>query len=243
MIVGEEGIHIKDLYYVMMKNQCGNVKECKTLIKHQKVFVNGQCIVKYDYPIKDSDEIIVNDKRIDAHPFVYYMFYKPKGCISASYDKNDLCVMDYIERKDCFCVGRLDKDTTGFLLVTNDAFLSKRLLLPQYHIDKKYLVEVNKALTYDLVDKFEKGIVIDKDVVCQSAVLKIIDDSYCYITITEGKYHQVKKMFLSCGYVVINLKRVSFAGIELDFSLKEGEYRELNDFELQILEKRILMNQ
>lgn len=239
MIVGEEEIHIKDLYYVMMKNQCGNAKECKTYIKHRQVFVNDQCVTQYDYQVNSNDHILVNGFPICSQPFHYYMFYKPQGYICARHDDYLPCVMDFFEEKDCFCVGRLDMDTTGLLLICNDPYLSKHLLLPQYGIKKTYFVEVDHALSIDLIEKFSLGIVIDQDRVCQSSKLEIVDDYLCFLTLSEGKYHQVKKMFLSCGYRVVRLKRVAFAGLELDSSLNEGEYRPLTSDEIKILESQI----
>lgn len=114
MIVGEGGIHIKPLYSILMKNNLGNMNECRTLIKHGFVEVNNQVINDHRYVVHDDDKINVFGKAIHSQPFVYYMMNKPKGYICANYDKNHLCVVDLIERNDCICVGRLDKDTTGF---------------------------------------------------------------------------------------------------------------------------------
>lgn len=236
MIVGEEGIHIKDLYYVLMKCGYGNVRKCKTLIKHHHVLVNGITIDDVCYQVSSLDQVKVNNQLL-SWPFVYYMMNKPKGYICANTDSYWPCVIDLIDCKECYCLGRLDKDTTGLLILTNDSSLSKKLLLPQNHVDKTYLVQVDLPLKEELISLFDKGIVIDYHQVCQSAKLELIDLYHCYITIHEGKYHQVKKMFLSCGYHVVELKRIRFAGIELDDNLKEGEYRALTENEFQKLEK------
>ncbi|WP_270639286.1 pseudouridine synthase [Longibaculum muris] len=233
MIVGEEEILIKPLYLILMKNQLGNVKQCRTLIKHGHVHVNEDIISDIDFQVNEDDVIKVDGQVIDTNVFVYYMMNKPKGYICANHDKQYPCVIDLIDRKDCYCVGRLDKDTTGFLLLTNDASLSKALLLPDYHVEKTYLVTVLKPLKEQLIDLFKEGIVIDQKIRCQSARLEIIDDFHCYVTIHEGRYHQVKKMFLSCGNQVTALKRMSFAGILLDEQLKEGQYRQLTKREFQ----------
>ncbi|MEG0275769.1 MAG: RNA pseudouridine synthase [Coprobacillus sp.] len=238
MIVGEAGIHIKDIISILMKNNLGNIKQCRTLIKHKHVFINDICIEDIHYLVDKDDRIIVDGKEIDAQPFVYYMLNKPKGYLSASYDKDNLCISDIVKRDGCHCIGRLDKDTTGFLLVTNDKTLSKQLLLPKYHIEKKYIVTTRLPIDKSLVTVFKKGVIIDKDIKCQRALLEIIDDHHCYVTLHEGKYHQVKKMFLSCCNEVIELKRTEFASIELDSSLKEGEYRQLTETELNILYKK-----
>lgn len=242
MIVGEEEILIKDLYYVLMKCGYGNVKKCKELIKHHHVYVNNHIIDDICFQVTSLDEIKVNDEKL-SWPFVYYMMNKPKGYICARLDKQWPCVIDLLDEKDCYCVGRLDKDTTGLLILTNDVSLSKKLLLPQNHVEKTYLVRVDQPLKENLILLFRKGIVIDDHVLCQSAKLEISDSYHCYVTIHEGKYHQVKKMFLSCGYRVVQLKRVCFAEIELDERLCEGDYRSLTFDEFQKLEKLIKDNQ
>lgn len=235
-IVGEDVILIKELYYVLMKAHVGNAKQCKTLIKHQCVKVNGLYVQEVKLLVCRDDMIEVHHKKI-KWPFVYYMLHKPRGYLSASYDKHEHYVLELFDQDDCFCLGRLDKDTTGLLIVTNDSSL-KSLLLPQNHVEKTYEVIVNHDLKHDLVNQFLEGIIIDKDVLCLPAKLEIIERRRCLVTLCEGKYHQVKKMFLSCGYVVEALKRVSFGNLSLDMSLKEGEYRELFFQEITQLLKR-----
>lgn len=237
MIVGEEGILIKKLYLVMMKNHCGNRKQCLTLLKHHAVIVNGQLITDCNYIVKTDDIIEVNGKRIDSQPFVYYMMNKPAGYICANYDEKYPCVVDLIDREDCYCLGRLDRDTTGLLLLTNDASLSKQLLLPQHHVTKTYFVECMKPLDQSFVEIFKDGILIDKDIKCLPAQLEIIDHYHCYVTISEGKYHQIKKMFLSCHNQVVSLKRIGFANILLDSKLSLGDYRPLTKDEFQKLKE------
>ena len=235
MIVGEEEILIKDLYYVLMKAHFGNVKTCKTMIKHGHVNVNKELITDVYFQVDKDDDIRIDKQKVEW-PFVYYMLNKPKNYLSATYDKNEHYVLELINNKDCFCLGRLDKDTTGLLILTNDVSY-QALLLPQNHINKKYLVKVDRSLNDELIKEFEQGIIIDFHYKCHSAKLEIIDDRSCFVTIDEGKYHQIKKMFLSCGYYVVDLKRVGFGDIVLDSSLKEGEVKELNDKEFQILKK------
>lgn len=233
MIVGEEGIHIKPLYLILMKNHLGNVKQCKTLIRHGKVIINGKIINDEKYRVKNEDIITVNGKLIDTSPFYYYMMNKPQGYICASKDDHDHCVMELIDCQDGFCVGRLDKNTTGFLLISNDASLQKKLLHPLYHVEKTYYVETLKPIESRVVNAFHQGIIIDQKRRCLPAKLSLIDEYHCYVTIYEGKYHQVKKMFLSCHNQVIRLHRVSFAGVTLDASLQEGEFRHLTQQEFQ----------
>lgn len=237
MIVGEDVILIKPLYLILMKNNLGNVKVCKTLIKHGHVFINHELCTNVNYCAQLDDLIEVDGQKIQSQPFVYYMLNKPKGYICASKDQHYPCVVDLIDRDDCYCLGRLDKDTTGLLILTNDASLSKKLLLPQNHCYKTYLVTTAQKIHLQYIEWFEEGIIIDQDIKCLPAKLEIIDDYHCYVTLQEGKYHQVKKMFLSCQNKVIELKRISFGNIKLDASLKEGEARELTHQEIMTLVK------
>lgn len=239
MIVGEEEIHIKPLYSILMKNNLGNIKECKTLIKHHHVTVNGRIIDNSNYIVNESDEIKVLGKLINSQPFVYYMMNKPEGYVCANKDQSYPCVTDLIERDDCICVGRLDKDTTGFLLLTNDKSLVKILLLPQNHRPKTYLVTTRYPIDESYRLRFQKGIIIDKNICCLPAQLEIIDSYHCYVTLNEGKYHQIKKMFLSCQNEVVMLKRIAFAGVILDETLDAGEYRQLSQEEFQKMKEFI----
>lgn len=241
-IVGEEEILIKPLYLVLMKNNLGNVKMCRTLIKHGHVKVNGLAMKDFQYLVHKDDRIEVDDQKIVSYPFYYYMLNKPKGYICANHDKVYPCVIDLIDRKDCFCVGRLDVDTTGFVFITNDKSVSQKLTHPQFHVEKTYKVKTLKPLNSTYIKMFHEGIIIDKNRKCLPAQLKIIDDFHCYVTLFEGKYHQIKKMFLSCHNQVISLKRISFMGILLDKSLKEGESRPLKEEEFQKMKELCLKN-
>lgn len=218
-----------------MKNKLGNVRECKTLIKHGLIRVNNVVIKDYKYLVKIDDIITYKEIQLKAQPFNYFMINKPAGYICANKDIKEKCVIDLINNKDCYCLGRLDKDTTGLLIVTDDSTLSKKLLLPQNHVQKKYLVSTKYELTDDIVGYFNKGVIIDKKIKCLPAELKIIDKYHCYVTISEGKYHQIKKMFLSCKNQVNTLKRIEFGQIKLDKNLDAGQYRALTNEELVLL--------
>ena len=218
-----------------MKNKLGNVKECKSMIKHGEVTVNQQVVTDPKYQVNFQDMIICQGELLKAQPFVYYLMNKPAGYICANKDKEAKCVIDLIDRDDCYCLGRLDLDTTGLLLITNDVTLSKRLLLPQNHVTKKYLVTTKNKINQADVEMFQAGIIIDQKVKCKSAKLEIIDDYHCYVTISEGKYHQIKKMFLSSHNEVVSLKRIAFGTLELDASLKPGQYRHLSELEIKQL--------
>ena len=218
-----------------MKNGIGNKKESYNLIKHGKILVNDEMIFDPLYDVKPSDMIKYNDFILDPQPLVYYMFNKPQGYISANHDKEYPCVLDFFTRKDLSIVGRLDKDATGLLILTNDKSIIKKITLPQNHFSKKYYVEVKNKLTSIDVERCDEGVIIDQNVLCQPSLLEIIDDHHCYLTIFEGRYHQVKKMFLSLNNQVIRLKRLKIGEIELDPYLKEGEYRTLTDKEVSFL--------
>ena len=228
---------IKDLYYVLMKNKLGNHKICKTLIRHGEIRVNDQVITDVRYPVKADDIIMYHHIQLNAQPFVYYMMNKPADYLCANHDKYHQCVIDLIGREDCYCLGRLDIDTTGLLIITNDTSLSKKLLLPQNHVNKKYYVTTKFPLKDELIKKFSDGVVIDHQVQCLPSLLEILDEYHCLVTINEGRYHQIKKMFKSCQNEVCTLKRIAFAGIELDQKLALGEYRDLTSTELITLFK------
>ena len=165
------------------------------------------------------------------------MLNKPQGYLCANKDEKEKCVVDLIDYPDCFCLGRLDRDTTGLLILTNDKSL-KKLLLPQNHVKKTYLVETKERLKKEDQEAFKRGIIIDQKIQCLPAKLEIIDDFHGYVTIEEGKYHQIKKMFLSLKNEVVSLKRISFDEILLDENLSEGMSRPLNKEERNKLIKK-----
>ena len=237
MIAGEEEIVIKHLYIILMKNNLGNVKFCKTLIKHKQITVNNEVVDDPQYPIYGNEMIKYGERVLSSQPFHYYMLNKPKGYVCANSDKQYPCVVDLVDDKDCYCLGRLDIDTTGLLILTDDKSLSKKLLLPQNHVDKTYLVGVNHPLDAKLKDSFLNGIVIDGSIVTKSAIYEPLTKTTCLLTISEGKYHQIKKMFLSCGYKVESLKRLTFASIKLDENLDVGQYRPLIKEEIKKLQE------
>ena len=171
------------------------------------------------------------------------MLYKPNGVVTASKDKKLPTVMDllpeHLQSEQLYAIGRLDRDTTGLLLLTDNGPLGFQLLHPQYHVDKTYQVEVNGLLTPDHIQQFKDGIVFLDGTICKSSQLEILSSSpslsRATITISEGKFHQVKKMFLSVGVKVTALKRVQFGDFLLDPDLAEGQHRRLNQEELKII--------
>ena len=188
-------------------------------------------------------ELLFQDQIIRGYDHTYLMLHKPTGVVTANKDKELPTVMDLlppdIQSDKLYAVGRLDRDTTGLLLLTDNGPLGFQLLHPQYHVDKTYQVEVNGLLTPDHIQAFQKGIVFLDDTVCKPARLEILSASPSHsqasITISEGKFHQVKKMFLSVGVKVVSLKRVQFGDFTLDPELAEGQFRPLNPEELEII--------
>ena len=171
------------------------------------------------------------------------MMNKPAGVISATHDNRDETVVDLLELDhqvfNPFPVGRLDKDTVGLLLLTNDGELNHRLISPKWHVDKVYYAKIDKKVTEDDVVKFKNGIVLDDGYKCLEAKLEILssseEGSEIRVTIQEGKYHQVKRMFAACGNKVVGLKRLSIGNLYLDSGLALGECRELTQEELNLL--------
>ena len=174
------------------------------------------------------------------------MLYKPSGILSASRDKKAETVVDLItekRRKDLFPVGRLDKDTEGLLLITNDGALSHRLLSPKHHVPKVYYVRVDGSITEEMAERFLRGLEVDKEFTALPAKLQIIrsgeEESEAELTIYEGKFHQVKRMFAAEGLTVTYLKRLSMGSLKLDESLGRGGFRALTKEELAGLYKEM----
>ncbi|WP_173262294.1 MULTISPECIES: pseudouridine synthase [unclassified Streptococcus] len=192
-------------------------------------------------------ELLFQGRIIQGYEHSYLMLHKPTGIVTANKDKELPTVMDLllpdIQSDKLYAVGRLDRDTTGLLLLTDNGPLGFQLLHPQYHVDKTYRVEVNGLLTPDHIQAFQKGIVFLDGTICKPARLEILSASPSHsqasITISEGKFHQVKKMFLSGGVKVTSLKRVQFGDFTLDTELTEGHYRPLNPEELEIIKNHL----
>ena len=188
-------------------------------------------------------EVIFQDRKIQGYEHTYLMLHKPSGVVTASKDKKLPTVMDllpqHLQSDQLYAIGRLDRDTRGLLLLTDNGPLGFQLLHPQYHVDKTYQVEVNGPLSSDHIQQFKDGIVFLDGTICKTAQLEILSSSpslsRATITISEGKFHQVKKMFLSVGVKVTALKRVQFGDFLLDPDLAEGQYRPLNKEELKII--------
>ena len=217
--------------------------EAKKSIK-KGVLVNGEIVKTPDFKINEfKDEVIINEEKLVYQKYIYIMMNKPKSVISATEDNISRTVVDILEEKDRilkpFPVGRLDKDTEGLMLLTNDGELAHKLTSPRKEIWKKYYVEVVGTLKDVHIMYLKEGVLLDDGYKCKSAILDILtsDDtrSQAYIYITEGKFHQVKRMMKSIGCEVTYLKRLSIGELILDENLKLGEYRYLTNQELKKL--------
>lgn len=217
--------------------------ECSKAAKAGHISVNGVCCKSSDTKIDpDIDIISYKNQTIDTRKFVYYMLNKPAGCITANDDRRAETVFDYIDdtRTDLSAVGRLDKDTTGILIITNDGDINHRLLSPKYHVPKTYEAYIDGVPTEADIGLLERGMDIGDEkptLPAKCRILKANDDdrSLVELVIVEGRFHQVKRMFEAIGKPVIELHRRQFGPLELDKALEPGTYRELTIDELAAL--------
>ena len=219
----------------------GTRKEVKEYIRKGYVMINGEVIKDDDYKVDEiNDEITILDQSVNYEKMIYLMLNKPDGYISATYDNYDPIVLDLIdgyEKRGLFPVGRLDKDTVGLLLITNDGKLAHKLLAPKSHVDKVYYLKYEGTFKPYAHREFEDGVTLDDGYKCMPATFEEIGEGEGKITIREGKYHQVKRMMEAIGCKVTYLKRISFGPIVLDEALKEGNYRHLTKEEIELLTK------
>ena len=238
----------------MANSGVGTRKETKEILKKRKIKVNDSIIIDGSVHIDENKDIIkYEDKVISYKPFVYVMMNKPDGVISATEDREHKTVIELLgddyRTYSMFPIGRLDIDTEGLLILTNDGMLTHNLLAPNKHVNKKYYVELKNPVSQSDIEKLEKGIELENGFITKDAKIEVIENadipinkktgertvSKAYITITEGKYHQVKRMFKAVDNKVIYLKRIQMGKLKLDEKLKTGEYRELTENEIKIL--------
>ena len=223
----------------------GSRKEVHKLIKAGNVTINGQKVKTPKEKVKENDLVEVNGQEIVYEQYHYFLLNKPKGVLSATEDLHQKTVIDLLKSKDRYKdlapVGRLDKDTTGLLLITNDGQLNHELLAPNKHVDKGYQALIAGKVTADTVTTFASGMELKDGTVLKPAKLEILhvdegqDRSKIRITIKEGKYHQIKRMFGAVGMKVLELDRLQMGSLYLDSQLKRGQYRELTEAELERL--------
>lgn len=219
--------------------------EAKKVIK-KGILINDKLIKSPDYKVDEiNDQVILDGKRLVYQKYVYIMMNKPQDTISATEDAIEKTVVDILREEDriykVFPVGRLDKDTEGLMLLTNDGELAHRLISPKKDVVKKYYVEVSGVLKDEHLQIVETGVTLEDGYKCKAAKLEILEsnnhESKANIYITEGKFHQVKRMMKSLGTTVTYLKRLSIGSLKLDENLKLGDYRYLTEEELNKLNK------
>ena len=215
----------------------GTRSEVKQMIRKKLVTVNGSPATGPDQKINEaSDTVCASGKTVTLRGFVYYLLHKPAGYVSATRDNLFPTVMELVPKgDDLFPVGRLDKDTEGLLLITNDGELAHRLLSPRRHVDKTYLAILDKSAEDEDIEKFEAGVDIGDDDLTLPAHLEILPDNQALLTIHEGRFHQVKRMFHAVGKEVVYLKRLSMGPISLPEDLEKGAYLELQAHEVNLL--------
>ncbi|MGV3465624.1 MAG: pseudouridine synthase [Heyndrickxia sp.] len=221
----------------------GSRKDVKKILKDGAVKVNQEVTKDGKIQVNPTkDSITIHGETVIYREFIYLMMNKPQGVISATEDYHDKTVIDLLDIEDSvlnpFPVGRLDKDTEGLLLITNDGGLAHKLLSPKKHVPKTYFAVINGIVTDSDIDAFKKGVLLDDGYQTKPGDLKILKSgmrSDIELTITEGKFHQVKRMFEAVGKKVIYLKRISMGPLQLDDNLELGEYRELTEEEVEQL--------
>ena len=212
-------------------------KQVKEMIKKGKITVNGEIIFKSDIKIDSQNaEIKIDGTKIDIKKHIYLVLNKPKGYISATEDKSAKTVLDLVPEKylyrELFPVGRLDKDTTGLMIITDDGEFSHNILSPKKHIKKTYNVIIDIEMTEEMVDGFKNGIVLN-DGKCKESILKITGKNSGIVILTEGRYHQIKRMFGCYEAKVLELQRIGMGNFTLPDDLELGQCRELKNEELE----------
>ena len=212
-------------------------KQVKDLIKQRKVTVNGEIIFKSDIKIdSQNSDIKIDGIKIDVKKHIYLVLNKPKGYISATEDRSQKTVLDLVPNeylhRELFPVGRLDKDTTGLMIISDDGEFAHNILAPKKHIKKTYNVTIDIPITEKMIDEFKAGVKLN-DGECKSAILEKTGEYTGIVTLIEGRYHQIKRMFGCYGAKVIELQRTKMGNFILPNDLEEGKCRELTEEELE----------
>jgi 16S rRNA pseudouridine516 synthase len=226
----------------LSRNGYGTRNDVKKLIRRGLVEVNSQVIKDAGFSVCPTDSIQLEGEKIEHKEHYFFLMNKPSGVITATHDPRDKTVIDLLSQRhqsiDLFPVGRLDKDTEGLLLLTTDGKLAHELLSPKKHVPKVYFVKVQGQLEKEDIGRFEIGITLEDGYTTKPAILEILQSgevSEVNLTITEGKFHQVKRMFQALDKEVLYLQRIKFGSLVLDPSLELGSYRELTESELESL--------
>ena len=210
--------------------------EAKNAVKKGQIAVNGQVQKAADFKVKENtDTVTFQGRPLSYAAFHYYMLHKPAGVITATEDKKESTVMDILREekvKNLFPVGRLDKDTEGLLLITDDGELAHNLLSPKKHVDKEYLVKVRDSISEDDCRKLSEGVDIGDEKPTAPAKVDRVAEKEILLTIREGRFHQVKRMLQAVGNEVLYLKRLSMGSLRLPKDLEKGAYRPLSEDEI-----------
>jgi len=226
--------------------------QARDVIVKGRVCVNGEVKKTTAEQVKEESDVLTLDgKQLTFQKFVYYMLNKPAGTVSATQDKDAKTVVSLLstedkKRRNLFPVGRLDKDTEGLLLLTDDGMLSHQLISPKKHADKLYYAKLAREITEEDIAVFASGMKVDEELTAMPAVLRRLSDTElaaflpeggfaAAVTLQEGKFHQVKRMFVATGNEVLYLKRMAMGGVRLDETLAPGAYRTLTEEELKTL--------
>lgn len=218
-------------------------KDVKEIIKSGRIAVNGKTVRDCAAKISENDKVSLDGTVVDLKKHIYIMLNKPQGIVSASNSKSEKTVVELVPnslfRSGLFPAGRLDKDTVGFVLITDDGDFAHRILSPKNHIIKTYEARLANALTEEQRMMLQNGITLSDGTTCKDSKVRIIEDGsepLVEIQICEGKYHQIKRMFAAAGNKVTFLKRIKMGDLELDETLKPGECREITSEELLIIQ-------
>ena len=214
-------------------------KEVKDLIKQKRVRVNNEIISKSDIKVdSENDKIVIDEKEIKIKKHIYLILNKPKGYISATEDRSMKTVLDLVPKeylhRNLFPAGRLDRDTTGLMLITDDGEFAHNILSPKKHVKKLYNVTIDTPVSQEMVDGFRNGVILN-DGECKSADLETTGVNTALVTLTEGRYHQIKRMFGCYGAKVVELQRIGMGNLKLPNDLKLGACREITQDELKRL--------
>lgn len=221
--------------------EVGTRSEVKNIIKKGQITIDGTICKNADYKFNEETCVVCfQGKELIYKAFQYFMLNKPQDVVSATQDNHDKTVLDLLKnvrKKDLFPVGRLDKDTEGLLILTNDGALAHSLLSPKKHVDKTYFVGLRSPITEEDITKLEQGVDIGEEKFTLPAKVVVLDSLHIELTIHEGKFHQVKRMLQAVSNEVTLLKRISFGSLSLDSSLEPGSYRELTETEVMLLKQ------
>ena len=217
-------------------------KEIKKLISQKAVYVNGEEVKRPECKFDETTiSITINGEEIEIRKHIYLLLNKPKGYVSATENNTDKTVLELVpveyKYRDLFPAGRLDKDTTGLMLITDDGDFAHNILSPRKHVQKEYEVVLDIPVTETMVEEFKNGVSLN-DGECKTAYLEITGGYSAKVTITEGRYHQIKRMFGCFGAKVVELNRIRIGNLYLPKELALGEVKEANDVELQKIQER-----